>query len=51
MRFVNLTRWRKLLVQARVEARVTLAQMHHFIPLWEGHDLWRETSNNVEIHK
>ena len=42
-------RWLDLLAQTAVKRFVPLARMHHFGPLWDGADFWRQSFELVEV--
>jgi len=43
------SRWLKLLGTTVVKRFVPIARMHHFGPVWDGWDFWREGFENVEV--
>lgn len=43
--------WLKLLARTQVKRFVPIAQMHHFGPVWDGQDFWRQTFEHVQIQQ
>ena len=41
--------WLNVLSDARIKRFVPLARMHHFGPLWDGANFWRQTFEEVEL--
>lgn len=41
--------WLALVARARAKRFVPLARMHHFGPVWDGTDFWRQTFEQVEV--
>jgi Acyl-CoA reductase (LuxC) len=42
-------RWLQILASTSVKRFVPLARMHHFGPLWDGYDYWRQLFEIVEV--
>jgi hypothetical protein len=42
-------RWLELLARLAAKRFVPLARMHHFGPVWDGSDYWRQTFEEVEV--
>lgn len=44
-------KWLALLAKSAVKRFVPIGSMHHFGPVWDGYEFWRQTFEQVEIRR